>query len=1156
MIHRLVVLSLVLSGLVVTLFGQSPAPQKLQAPLVFEPNHGQAAPSVRFLSRGNGRSFLLFDQEAVLSFADPALSIRMKLIGQNPNASIEGVGRQQSVTNYFHGNDPSKWDARVPHFAKVKYTGVYPGIDLIYYGNERQLEYDFEVQPFADYSAIEMEFQGMQDISIGPEGDLILSTPAGEVRHRRLVAYQRQGIFRESVDASFVLRGNRVGFDIGRYDPRRPLVIDPTFVWSSLIGSTGDDLGFDVALDNSGNVYVTGYTQTVTTSQDPPPAVTLQTDPARGFEMFVTKISSTGSLVFTTYVGGAGSDEGHAIALDSLGSIFVTGFTSSTDFPVVNAFQSTNGGVQDAYIVKLNSAGDVIQLSSFLGGDRGERGLGIAVDSFGNAYVAGSAHGVTNVDPDKCSSTFPIVNAIQPKYGCGLGDAFVTKITPAGTIAFSTFLGGRGEDIAYDIAVDADGDIVVTGQAQGDNFPVANALISTFAGGSFDGFITKLNSGGTSLIFSTYYGGFGDDVGTRLALDSNKTIYVTGYTTSLNFPLKNAPQTLPGGSFDAFLVKLHPDGRDADFSIFIGAEDQDGGVGVAVDKDGFIYVTGFTNSLGFFAINSLSGFLRGARDGFVMKIYPDASNLVYSTYLGGFGFDGGTSIAVDDSGNAYVTGFTTSFDFPTTDSAFQKTGAGGQDAFIAKINADDVKTSSAFSFAAGGGAQIASAGLTANPTFGYISAEVSAGLSPSALAIIDLRSAGRLVNEVSIPVSAPSQVGRVYGQTSTANTTALTLVNGNNEDVTVHFYFTASTGGTVSDGVFTIPAQTQVSGLLTGPPFNVPFDRAGTLTYDASLPLSAIALLVGGSGTAEPVNVYLPIANPSAVRSNPVVVPQVVTGADWTTTTYIVNPSENPISGEIRFYKGGLPGEPSQPLEMETTSGFGAVFPYSVESRGSFVLTGNPAGEFLTSGFAEIVPNPGSEAPLAFSTLQGRDAGGFVSTTVEAVEPASEFRMYAEASGTFTNFDLSATPALAITNSSAGVAVVNLSLIGFDGVPGPSGQLTLQPREHVSTYLRAVPGFENLPSPYTGVLRVTTSQEGVTVAGFRARYNEVGHFLVTATDLKDLGNTNPVIYPHLVDGGGYATQFILTTGAAGGAAAGTIRFFDSFGRALNLATLP
>jgi hypothetical protein len=1093
----------------------------------------------------------------VLSFADPAVSVVTKLIGQTSTSRIDGLDLQPGISNFFHGNDPDKWTTGVPHYAKVKYTGVYPGIDLIYYGNERQLEYDFEVHPFVNPSVIQMEFEGVDSIQIAPEGDLVLFTPAGEVRHHRPIAFQRRGTVEEPVDARFVLAGNRVSFHLGDYDPSRLLVIDPKFTWSSFIGATGDDLGNDITLDNGGNVYVTGYTQTVTTQPPPegvtPPVPTLQTDPARGHEVFVTKLNSAGALVFTTYIGGAASDEGHGVAVDLAGSVYITGFTSSTDFPTVNPFQPATAGVQDAYFVKLNSTGDTILLASYLGGDRGDRGIGIAVDDSGNAFLTGSTHGDGT---PACVNNFPVVNAIQPKFGCGLGDGFVTKVTPAGTIGFSTFLGGAGEDIPYAIAVDGAGDVVIAGRAQGINFPVANAMFPTFRGGTYDGFITKLKNTGSSFIFSTYYGGIGDDEAVGLSVDQNNTIYVTGYTNSPNFPLKNAPQSQLGGFRDAFLVKMQPNGTDTDFSIYIGAEDEDGGVGVDVSDDGFIYVVGFTTSLRFYAINSISGFLRGARDGFVIKIFPDASNVIYSTYLGGFGFDGATAIAVDGAGDAHVTGFTTSFDFPVTDGAFQETIAGFQDSFIVKINDDDVKSSSTFSFAAGGGAQLASAGLNANPTFGYVSVDVAAGLSPTGLAIIDLRAAGALINEVSIPIPVPTTAGRFFALTSATASTAVTFVNPNSEDVTIETYFTRSSGGSSLIQSFTLPANRQISGFLSGPPFNVPFDEIGSLTFLSTLPVSAVALLVSGVSSSEPVNIHLPIMNPFLAHNRPVFIPQIVDGEGWSTTMYLINSTEEPISGEIRFFRGGAPGEASVPLTLDTNLGVNSVFSYTIEGRGVYQLIGNATVDLVT-GFAEVVPAAGSATPFAFATLQGDEETGFLSTTVEAVEQEFDFKMYAEISGNYPGPDLSATPAISIANTSAAPVTVNLSLLGFDGTnSGLSAQVVLQPREHLSRFLREIPGFQNLPSPYFGVVRATTAQPGVVFTGFRARYNEVGHFLVTATSpLRDLGNINPVIFPHLVDGAGFATQIVVISGAAGGGASGTIRLFDGAGRPLNLAIL-
>jgi hypothetical protein len=477
------------------------------------------------------------------------------------------------VTNYFHGNDAAQWIRQVPQFEKVRYQGVYSGIDVVYYGNDRQLEYDFEVQPFANPSAIEIAFEGASNMTIGPDGDLILSTPGGEIRHRTPIAFQRRGNDQTPVEAHFVLKDGHVGFQLGRYDKTLPLTIDPKLVWSSYLGGTGDDQGNDVVVDSAGNVYITGYTQTVTPTDgsDPPPAITLTPQESKGFEGFVTKLDPTGAIVFTTYFGGSGVEEAHSLALDSVGNIFVTGYTTSGDFPVANPFQQNLGGVQDAYILKLSNGGSTILFSSYLGGSRTDRAFGIAVDQFGNAYVAGSTFGNVN----SCTSDFPISNAFQPKYGgngpgCGLGDAFLTKVTPAGTIGFSTFLGGAGNDQAFDVAIDSEGSIILTGFTSSQNFPTANPIFGNFRGGTEDIFVTKFNSSGTSLVFSTYWGGVGSDNGVRLAVDSSNNIYVTGVTQSVDFPIKNPAQILHAGVFDAFLIKFHPDGKDVDFSTFIG----------------------------------------------------------------------------------------------------------------------------------------------------------------------------------------------------------------------------------------------------------------------------------------------------------------------------------------------------------------------------------------------------------------------------------------------------------------------------------------------------------------------------------------------------------------------------------------------------------
>lgn len=1129
---------------------QSSKGQFLTSPLVFEPNQGQADSSTRFLSHGNGRSVLLKNTEAVITFANPAAAVRMKLVGQNPRAVMEGLDLQPGVTNYLVGNDPAAWRRAVPQFAKVKYGNVYPGIDLIYYGNERQLEYDFSLSPHANPSVIQMEFEGADQVSIGPEGDLILRTSAGEVRHQRPVAYQTHDGARKPVEAHFALKGKRARFELGAYDRSLPLIIDPKFIWATYMGGPGDDQGNDIAIDADGNVYLTGATEDSTAE----PAGVFQSPSGKSFQMFVTKVNPAGAIVYTTYIGGTGIDEGHSIALDPSGNIYVTGFTTSSDFPLVNAFQSNFGGAQDSYALKLDKDGSTIVYSTYLGGTQSDRGYGIAADPSGNAIVAGNT----------LSINFPASNAFQSKLGGGLGDAFITKFAADGKVTFSTFLGGNGNDQAYDVARDDDGNIIVTGFTTSQNFPVQKALYPNYLGGGDDVFITKFNETGTALVFSTYLGGTGSDNGVRLTVDKDKNIYVTGYTASFDFPLKNPPQLLPGGladpstpTFDAFLIKLHPDGQDADFSTYIGGEDTEGGVGVAVDKNGFIYLAGFTNSIQFYAINALGGFLRGVRDGFVMKIAPDAQTVIYSSYLGGFGAEGATSVAVDDAGNAYVIGYTSSLDFPLTpDTMFQGATAGGQDGFLVKINADDIKTSTPYTFNVNGGSSVFTAGQTANPVFGYASADVASGLSPTGLEVVDLRSGGTLVNEVGIPASPPTYTGRLYARTSADDGVAISMVNPGTEEAAVDYYFTSSVdGATGLYGSFKLPAKGQFSALLTDQPFNFPPDIEGTVTFTAGSPVTAIALRVE-SGGANPVNLYMPIIDPYTANNRPLAVPQFVDGGGWTTEFTLINPTESEITGEIRLFKNGEAGQPGVPAEIATEKGINSVFAYSIPPRGLFKVIGRGESGDTTSGYADIVPLNGSYAPLAYGIVSFA-TGGLLSTTVEAVEPGSTFRMYVESSGKFPE-DLAASPALALANSSDAPATVNLTLTGFDGTPSTlSGQVILPPMSRFGRFLIEVPGFENLASPYQGVLTATTSQAGVTFAGFRTRYNEQRQFLMMATGpLKDLGNTNPVVFPHLVDGGGYASQFILINGTAGAGATGAVNYKDPSGNPLNVAIAP
>jgi Beta-propeller repeat/Abnormal spindle-like microcephaly-assoc'd, ASPM-SPD-2-Hydin len=670
-------------------------------PLSFEANRGQTDARVKFLSRGSGYSLFLTSDEAVFSLrsskaktasdksahALPARQpgelaatravLRMKLVKANPAAKIAGEDELPGKSNYFVGNDPKKWRSDVPTFGKVKYEGVYPGIDLVYYGNQRQLEYDFVVAPGADPHRIQLDLRGAKSIARDEQGDLVLQTGVGEVRWHKPVAYQEKDGTRQLVAARYaVTNTHEVRFEVARYDARRVLYIDP-LIYSTYLGGSGHDDGLGIAVDNSGDAYVTG----ITNSTNFPTMNPLQQTYGGDDDAFVSKLNASGSaLIYSTYVGGTGYDQGNSIAVDSSGNAYLTGYTTSTDFPTMNPLQPAYGGTIDTFVTEINPTGTALVYSTYLGGNGQDIGQGIAVDSSGSAYVTGLT-GSTN---------FPTMNPLQAANGGGNYDAFVTKINSSGSaLVYSTYLGGTESDKGFAIAVDSAGNAYVAGFTASRDFPTMNPL-QPANGGLSDAFVTEINSSGSALVYSTYLGGSGYDQALGIAVDGSGNAYVTGTTLSTNFPTMNALQTKYGGNNDAFVAKLNSSGSALVYSTYLGGGGEDYGYGIAVDNVGNAYVTGATDSANFPTENpsqptcvDSGGSCSG--DAFVSKINPLGSALLYSTYLGGSGAELGSGIAVDDSGDGYVTGTTTSTDFPTIN-PLQPTYGGSYDAFVFKIN--------------------------------------------------------------------------------------------------------------------------------------------------------------------------------------------------------------------------------------------------------------------------------------------------------------------------------------------------------------------------------------------------------------------------------------------------------------------------------------
>jgi hypothetical protein len=447
-------------------------------PLHFEPNQGQSEEPVRFLARGPGYTLLLTPTEALLRLspatalttdtakAPPAGSdsvLRMQLVHANPQPQVSGGDPLPGQSHYFLGNDPAQHHTHVPHYARVTYTAIYPGIDLVFYGHQRHLEYDFVVAPGADPQAIVLRFEGADRLTVDTQGDLILHLAGGALRlHTPLVYQETDGVRQEIPGAYQLHQAQEVSFRVGPYDTTRPLVIDPVLSYATYLGGSGQDSGLAIAVDADGSAYIAGKTTSNFPTKNP-----LQPNPGGSFDAFVAKLNATGSaLVYSTYLGGSGSDEARAIAVDSEGNAYVTGVTASVNFPKVNPFQTALSGANDAFVAKLHATGSALVYSTYLGGSGTlDEGRGIAVDTTGHAYVTGQT----------TSASFPPVTPLRLGI-IGSSDAFVAKLQPTGAaLVYLTYLGGGSADIGHDIAVNAAGHAYVTGSTGGNNFPLVNA---------------------------------------------------------------------------------------------------------------------------------------------------------------------------------------------------------------------------------------------------------------------------------------------------------------------------------------------------------------------------------------------------------------------------------------------------------------------------------------------------------------------------------------------------------------------------------------------------------------------------------------------------------------------------------------------------------
>ena len=1111
---------------------EKPHAELLNLPLSFEANRGQTDRPVKFLSRGDGYALFLTADSAVFKLrsfresSSPAV-VRMRLAGANSEAKINGAQALPGTVNYFIGNKPEQWTTGVETFSKVSFQQIYRGIDLLYYGTQRQLEYDFIVSPGADPGQIALEFSGARP-SLGADGDLVLTLDGGPLSFRKPVVYQvNENGGKDVVAASYKLTGDRVQFTLGQYDPDRALVIDPVLVYLTYLGGSNTDVIGNttyggnttqgVAVDTAGNVYVTGFTQ----STDFPVQGALQVvNTTNAYTGYVAKLNPAGSqLIYSTYIGGDALGDGtttrpYAIAVDGSGSAYVTGYTTARQFPVTaGAYQtlcgallngqSTCPGAQSAFLTKFSPNGSSLVYSTFLGPSN-EIGLAVAVDSHGQAYVAGDSG-------DQCSTggaatCFPTTpNAVLPGTAFNTtlnpanfnqGSAFISVFDAAGAkLLYSSLFGGDGSSAGNQhvtfgsgVAVDSSGYFYLVGTTQSNQIPVTpGAFQTTFAGNPkagygepSRGFVAKFKpvNAGAALLYATYLGGFDktqvgyQDVIAGIAADAAGNAYVSG-NAAYDFPATaGANDSAPCPAANScpnrgFLAKLNPAGSALVWATFTGTGTLGPTLSSAstispprLDVVGNVYVSGIAgNNTEYPLVNPLQP-ANGFGGVYVTEYDPTGtvmnfSTVIYDPAVNGQIFSGG--VDVDSQGNMYVAGYTALPGLPATPGAFRTTQNNTccWDGFISKISADVIPAA----------LSAQSASLTANP------------------------------------VSATLQVAAAAGVNWTANSNAswITVTSGASGDGSgaVGFSVAANTGAARS-GTISIAGQlftiTQQSASASG------YTLAGSLA-------------------------------------------QIASAAGWDTTFTLVNLSPQAANARLNFYQndGTVPLLPfTAPQSPATGASLAATFDETIVPNGSLLLD--------TTGLASQPAQVGSAQLLTSSgAVDGFAIFSYTPTNQQAVVPL-ETR---NASSYLLPFDNTGTLAtgFAIANLATGNASVKVLARDDTGakIATKIASIPLAAEGHNSFMLTdAAQGFPEIAGKRGTVEFDTPTGGRISVLGLRVNSGAI-------TTLPVLANvaTGGGTFAHVAAGGGWQTTLTLVN--AGTASTNiTLNFFDDHGAALSL----
>jgi hypothetical protein len=846
-------------------------------PLYFEQNLGQTDAQAHYLARSNGYTLYLTSDGMVFSLpvanlddqtTSQGYGLLIDFINANPDPIITGENPNIGTSNYFIGNDEEQWINQAQHYANIRYTGLYDGIDAVFYGNQSRLQYDFIVAPYADPSQIRLNFNPADHIELLANGDLSLSLPNIDFTIQAPYTYQIiDGVERE-VTSHFVLEDGVVHFELGDYDPSQTLVIDPIVYGTYLGGSSNDSIN-DIVVDNSGIVYITGSTE----STNFPVISGYDATHDGDRDVFVTKFDSVNSqLIFSTYLGGTAWEIASQIQFDNTG-IYIAGMTQSSNYPRRTPYQNSLGGTMDGFVTKINPAGTELIYSTFLGGNEWDHITGLAIDSSGHAYVTGHS----------ASGNFPTTSgAYNRSFTADARNPFLAKLSPAGnSLVYSTGFGIFGD--SYGVDVDSSGNAYVIGNTGSSSLPATAGVFQSVSLG-YDAFVIKMNPSASAIVYATYIGSQGTDYGRAIAVDNSGNAYVVGYVygTGMNVT-PGAFQTTFAGSQDTFAVKLNPIGAGI-FSTYIGGSADEAPTDVTYDNQGNMYVTGSTSStnfpttIGAYQSTNLS---TGAnsRDSFIVKLHHTNGSGLYSSYIGGASRDEANTVAIDNLGNVYIAGYTnTSNANWITSNAYQSTrqGTGSDtDGFLVKMRLEPIQIVE-FSAATASGFE---GNVGVNPI-----------TSLTLLVTGNTNSPARVVN-LTLTNGTATSADDDYRQTSTT----ITIPAGNYSHIPTAVQIPVSALGIVGDTKVEVNETLTLT--LTNPSAGLQIGDQDTATYtitnddSANVSINDVTVIEGNAGTtnatftvslSNPVDV--PISLTYTTQDNTATAPNDYTSASGTVT--------------------------------------------------------------------------------------------------------------------------------------------------------------------------------------------------------------------------------------------------------------------------------